>query len=237
MPITVLINQNGSEFIDKTIEFGLGDSEGLWNTIEITDINNDGMKDILAGNVGLNSKLKADLSKPINLFLDDFDNNGQIDPIIFYTLFGKYLTFSSKNKLTEQIPAIKKKYISYKEFSKVETIEDLTGKSEDEILEIKSIKELRSMLYLGSKEGFKKIPLPKEAQMSNIQDFIVESIDGNVKVKFVGNHYDYVTELGKNMSNSGGEITDFENFKFKLLHKHKHGSILLKRYIYIYSNF
>ena len=214
MPITVLINQNGSEFIDKTIEFGLGDSEGLWNTIEITDINNDGMKDILAGNVGLNSKLKADLSKPINLFLDDFDNNGQIDPIIFYTLFGKYLTFSSKNKLTEQIPAIKKKYISYKEFSKVETIEDLTGKSEDEILEIKSIKELRSMLYLGSKEGFKKIPLPKEAQMSNIQDFIVESIDGNVKVKFVGNHYDYVTELGKNMSNSGGEITDFENFKF-----------------------
>ena len=106
------------------------------------------------------------------------------------------------------------KYISYKEFSKVETIEDLTGKSEDEILEIKSIKELRSMLYLGSKEGFKKIPLPKEAQMSNIQDFIVESIDGNVKVKFVGNHYDYVTELGKNMSNSGGEITDFENFKF-----------------------
>ena len=46
-------------------------------------------------------------------------------------------------------------YISYKEFSKVETIEDLTGKSEDEILEIKSIKELRSMLYLGSKEGFK----------------------------------------------------------------------------------
>ena len=50
--------------------------------------------------------------------------------------------------------------------------------------------------------------------MSNIQDFIVEFIDGNVKVKFVGNHYDYVTELGKNMSNSGGEITDFENFKF-----------------------
>ena len=96
----------------------------------------------------------------------------------------------------------------------VSMVKEQTGKSEDEILEIKSIKELRSMLYLGSKEGFKKIPLPKEAQMSNIQDFIVESIDGNVKVKFVGNHYDYVTELGKNMSNSGGEITDFENFKF-----------------------
>lgn len=42
----------------------------------------------------------------------------------------------------------------------------------------------------------------------------------------------YLTSLMKQLQEQ-----NFENFKFKLLHKHNHGSILLKRYIYIYSNF
>ena len=45
----------------------------------------------------------------------------------------------------------------------------------------------------------------------------------------------YLTSLIKQLQEQNFE--NFENFKFKLLHKHKHGSILLKRYIYIYSNF
>ena len=32
-------------------------------------------------------------------FLDDFDENLQLDPIIFYDFFGKYVPFSSKDNL------------------------------------------------------------------------------------------------------------------------------------------
>ena len=51
------------------------------------------------------------------------------------------------------------------------------------------------------------IPLPQAAQMSTIQGITMDE-EGNLI--FVGNHQDYLTELGKNMGNSGGVLSDFE---------------------------
>ena len=41
----------------------------------------------------------------------------------------------------------------------------------------------------------------------------------------------YLTGLKKQLQEE-----DFQKYNFKLRHKHKHGSILLNRYVYIYSN-
>ena len=37
MPITILINNQGKSFENKTLEFGLGNTQGLWNTVELFD--------------------------------------------------------------------------------------------------------------------------------------------------------------------------------------------------------
>ena len=88
MPIRVLLNQGNGKFIDATNDLGLSKSNGLWNNLLIKDINSDGQLDILAGNAGSNFKWKPSTEKPVKLYLDDFDKNFQLDPIIFYDFFG-----------------------------------------------------------------------------------------------------------------------------------------------------
>ncbi|SMC44638.1 FG-GAP repeat-containing protein [Cellulophaga tyrosinoxydans] len=210
MPITILINQGNDKFKDETKAYGLADSYGMWNTVAVADIDNNGRLDILGGNAGLNFKIKATPENPMKLFIDDFDNNGQPDPIIFYDFFGNNVPFASKDKLVQQLPYLKKKFLDYNSFSKINSITDLTGKEEKDIMEIKKITELRSMIYLNpGSDNFKAVPLPTEAQMSSIEDFYIDSSKKSKKIIFVGNYLDYTVELGNSDANSGG-ILNFD---------------------------
>jgi hypothetical protein len=210
MPIMVLSYNGTDKFENKTIEYGLDKTNGMWNVIKISDFNNDGLMDIISGNTGLNFKWKASLEKPVNIYLDDFDKNGQLDPLIFYDFFGTYVPFSSKDKLVQQIPSLKKRFLNYNTFSKVSNVFDLTQIKESDILETKHIYELRSMSYINNGTSFTGIPLPKKAQLSTIEDIYVDNTD----IIYTGNYYGFVTELGENSSNSGGFLSSFENNTF-----------------------
>ena len=215
MPITILINNGDDTFTNKTLDYGLENTYGMWNTVKILDIDRNGQKDIIAGNAGLNFKWKASKERPVKLFLDDFDDNGQLDPIIFYDFFGNYVPFASKDKLAEQLPSLKKKFLSYTKFAKIKGIKDLTGIEEKDIFEVKKITELRSMIYLNIGSNIKEIPLPKEAQMSSIEDIYIEQNDNITKIYFVGNFLDYSIELGESSANSGGVLTINNKLEWK----------------------
>jgi hypothetical protein len=206
MPIMIL-SYNGNKFENKTREYGLDKTNGMWNVITISDINNDGLMDILAGNTGLNFKWKASVEKPVMLYLDDYDKNQQLDQLIFYDYFGTYVPFASKDKLVQQMPYLKKKFLNYGNFSKVSTVFDLTQKKESDILETKFVYELRSMIYLNNGTNFTPIPLPKQAQLSTIEDILVHGDD----LIYTGNYYGFVTELGESSSNPGGILSNFDN--------------------------
>jgi hypothetical protein len=218
MPITVLSFKGDSTFVNDTKKYGLENSHGMWNSVLVTDIDGNGKKDIIAGNAGMNFKWKASPEIPVKLYIDDFDDNRQPDPIIFYDFFGNYVPFASKDKLMGQLPSLKKKFLSYAKFSKIKNIEDLTGKAEDQILEIKQIKELRSMAYMNIGDETKAIAFPKEAQMSSIEDILVNTDQDPVQLIFVGNYLDYTMELGQSNGNSGGVLSfskegNFNSFK------------------------
>ncbi len=207
MPITVLSYTTEGKFENKTTQFGLDKTNGMWNVIKVSDFNNDGKLDIIAGNTGLNFKWKASETAPVKIYLDDFDNNEQLDQLIFYNYFGKYVPFASKDKLVQQLPSLKKRFTNYSKFSNVEKLEDLTEKPASEILETKYIYELRSMIYVNNGTIFTPKQLPKEAQLSTIEDVLI----ANNEILFTGNYYGFVTELGECSSNSGGVITLSEN--------------------------
>jgi hypothetical protein len=63
------------------------------------------------------------------------------------------------------------------------------------------------MLFLNIGDNTKKVPLPKQAQMSSIEDVILDSIDQKSVLIFVGNYLDYTTELGESNGNSGGALS------------------------------
>ncbi len=210
MPIMVLSYNGTDKFENKTKDYGLDKSNGMWNVITIADINKDGLMDILAGNTGLNFKWKASVDHPVKIYLDDFDKNGQLDQLIFYDFFGTYVPFASKDKLMQQMPSLKKRFLNYNTFSKVTSVFDLTERKETDILETKYIYELRSMLYLNNGNSFTSQALPKESQLSTIEDIFVDEGE----VIYTGNYYGFITELGESSSNPGGILYSFNNKTF-----------------------
>jgi hypothetical protein len=61
----------------------------MWQKIVLDDIDHDGDIDILAGNLGLNTQLRASQKEPMTLTYGDFDQNGTIEPVINYFIQGK----------------------------------------------------------------------------------------------------------------------------------------------------
>ena len=75
------------------------------------DINHDGKTDLVAGNLGLNSRLKATDQEPVRLYVNDFDDNGKKEQVLSYYLNGKEIPFANKDELQKQIPVIKKNFL------------------------------------------------------------------------------------------------------------------------------
>jgi hypothetical protein len=212
MPITVLINKDGRNFENQTEALGLANTQGLWNTVLLQDLNGDNKPEIIAGNAGLNMKIQASVDHPVEIYLEDFDKNEQLDPTVFHTYEGEHIPFASKDMLSKQMPMLKKKFTSYTSFSKVREIGQLYDNPTDEI-ETKYLKELRSMVYVNN-GIFQGEPLPIEAQMSSIEDFYVDHQSGDLKLYYVGNYKGFVTELGNSPANTGGILSRFNGNTF-----------------------
>jgi hypothetical protein len=123
MPIKILVNVN-NKFIDKTIDFGLGMSNGWWNTIKASDIDNDGDVDFFFGNHGLNSRFRASVDKPVCMYVNDFDKNGTVEQLICTYNGDKNYPLVLRHDLMAQIPSLKKKYLKYESF-KDQSINDI----------------------------------------------------------------------------------------------------------------
>ena len=50
--------------------------------LELLILTEDGDMDFIGGNLGLNSMLKASANEPVEMYLNDFDNNGILDQVI-----------------------------------------------------------------------------------------------------------------------------------------------------------
>ncbi|GAB5398952.1 MAG: VCBS repeat-containing protein [Aureisphaera sp.] len=197
MPITVFLNDGNT--LTLTQMEGLDSTHGWWNTINVADFDKDGDLDMIAGNWGFNTRLHASLSEPITLYLDDFDKNGKIDPILTYYYQGKETTLATKDELAKQLPIINKEYLSYKDFASANVHDLLPLKTTPES-GVKKVFQLGSTYFENQGDNtYISHSLPMEAQVSTVNDVMVDDMnnDGYLDVLLVGNNFEVSTQIGR----------------------------------------
>ncbi len=197
MPISIFINTKDQFKLQSNND--LADTNGWWNTIKADDFDMDGDIDFIVGNWGLNTRLKASKSEPIQLYIHDFDNNGKDETIISYYAQGRETVFSSKDELTKQIPMLNKKFLSYADFAEAKFSSLF---ADDKIINAykKQVFELASCYFENNgKDKFKKIKLPFLTQISSIRALCLDDYnkDGFNDILIAGNDYGISTQLGR----------------------------------------
>lgn len=196
MPVTIMRFEMGQ--FRKIAE--LPNSSGWWNCLTIADVNHDGYPDLVAGNFGLNSNIKADSLHPAKLYTDDFNKNGNTECIpVYYKTDGKAYPYWMKGEMEKEIPQLKKKFLQFKsyagkQFSEIFTAEELKQAT------VLTVNETRSSVFLNDGKGhFKMQALPVEAQLSPVFAALVYDFngDGFQDIFMAGNFYGLKPQTGR----------------------------------------
>lgn len=208
MPITIFSNKRKklelqSPEVIKNEEGKPMKTNGWWNTIVAVDIDQDGDLDLVAGNLGLNSNLKASQQTPVELYVKDFDASGQIKQIITCPdESGVPYPMLMKPDLLRAMPSLKKKFVLNKEYA---------GKTLSEILSPQQLAgAVHKRVYTGESAilrndsraaaaVFTFLPLPRMAQLAPIYAILPFDYDhdGRMDLALAGNNYDVLPELGR----------------------------------------
>jgi len=168
MPVKVFMNKKG-KFVEQQIP-GMDELSGWWQRVELADVDGDGKIDIIAGNYGLNSKLKPTSADPVKLFRSDFLKNGTVNPILTYSIDQKDYTFLGKGELEKQVPIIKKKYLYYHSFAG-KTVNEIFGDSLKGVVPLTVNSFTSGVFYNKGNGNYKFKALPPQAQVSPLFGF------------------------------------------------------------------
>jgi len=192
--IGLFLNENGV-FKDVSSESKLDLEKGWWFNITETDINNDGHKDYLVGNVGKNIKFKVSQEKPLRIYADDFDGNGTHDVVLSKKYNGIFVPMRGKECSTQQMPFIAEKIPTFNEFANSSLVdvygENINASYQREVTQFKSI-----VLINDGSGKFTKVDLPILAQSMPILDSDTSDFnnDGFEDIVVVGNIYNTEVE-------------------------------------------
>jgi hypothetical protein len=147
--------------------------------------------DIIAGNVGLNTKYHASASEPAVLLAGDLDGSGKDQLVEAQYEGGKLYPVRGRSKLAYVFPWIPKKFPTYEAYAHA-TIPDIFPAEHLSKVKRFEANELASGVYYQRADGtFAFEPLPSYAQISPINGIIVGDFcgDGHKDVYCVGNNY------------------------------------------------
>ncbi len=192
--VGMFLNNNGV-FENIAGKNGLDKEIGWWFNVTETDINNDGNKDYLLGNVGKNIKFKVSVDKPLRVYADDFDDNGTNDLVLSYKYNDIFVPARGRECTSLQMPFIAEKIPTFNEFAN-SSLQDIYGEGLNTAYE-REVNQFNSMLLINNGDGtFKKVILPIMAQTMPILDAasIDYNNDGFEDLVIVGNIYNTEVE-------------------------------------------
>ena len=214
MPITLFENIDGSYKMKDVKSFDK--TNGWWNVLHVEDLNFDGYDDLIIGNHGTNSRFSASESKPISMYINDFDDNNSIEQIIFQYNGDSAYTMALRHDLVMQMPTLKKKYLKYNSY-KNQTVNDIFSNKKINSSLRNNIYELNTLIFINDSAKFNKINTPIETQFSTVHAIHVDDYngDGFKDIIMGGNLYDVKPEVGRYDANYGLILLGNKNKNFE----------------------
>jgi hypothetical protein len=199
MPVTFLKNDKGV-FKNITAESGISDKLGWWNTIAAGDFDHDGDIDYIVGNTGLNTFYKASEQYPVYITANDVDHNGSYDAFASMYLKDqdgemKEFPVNGRDDIIKQVISTRVRYQNYKTFAAATMDEFLTPEMRKGGVRLKATILQSCYLHNDGNGKFTAIPLPIEAQMSELCGITVDDFDGDGNLDAIMNGNDYSTEV------------------------------------------
>ncbi|QKJ62470.1 VCBS repeat-containing protein [Flavobacterium sp. M31R6] len=221
-----IFKNTGRRLVD--FKSNLANLSGFWNAVSCVDLNNDGKKDLVLGNKGTNTSYKASEKNPMRMFVNDFDNNGTIEQITTRSIDGKDMPLHLKKELAGQIPSIKKKNLSYADYSKKSFQEIFAQDVVDNSIQ-KTATIQQSVIAINKGNGnFQVKALPKEVQFSCVNTICVTDVnkDGIPDLVLGGNQYEFKPQFGRMDANCGSVLLGSKSSSYSWLPYNQSGFFL-----------
>jgi len=189
MPVTTFDWQN-NVMKNTTIENGLKQTVGWWNTIEYYK-DEDGTALFLLGNLGLNNKYHPSSDKPLHVYMSDFDDNGTNDIVLAKSQDDILYPVRGRQCSSQQMPFVAQKFSSYSLFATADVEDIYTQEKLDSALHIELHTFANSLLKI-NKDVSMVVELPEIFQTGPINQFLIEDFnsDGATDIFSFGNKFE-----------------------------------------------
>jgi enediyne biosynthesis protein E4 len=198
MNVTWFRNDAG-HFTNATADAGLGESHGWWYSLAVADVNEDGHLDIIAGNLGWNSKFHGTADRPIHIYWADFDDNGRHDIVLAKEKNGKQLPVRGRECSSQQCPMIQQKFPTYTEYANADLAGIYTAEKLATALHLQATMFRSSVFLNDGKNHFTAHALPNLAQVAPINAIIPLDVDadGHLDLVCTGNNWGAEVETAR----------------------------------------
>ncbi len=172
-------HNTGHGLEDLSTKAGLAGHTGWWSSLAVADVNGDGRPDLIAGNVGLNTKYHASADEPTVLFSGVFDDSDKPHLVEAQYEGGKLVPLRGRSKLAYAFPWLPRKFPTYAQFAEA-SIADIFGADRLAHVDKLTATELSSAVFINRADGtFAFQPLPRLAQVAPINAIVARDLDGD----------------------------------------------------------